>query len=108
MIPRKKIINNNNGRGKAKCEKCGRIVRVRHIIYYKGLYKCSNCINRMYPPSNKKTINEALEKVYEVKGYKKGNGQMDTKIHVPSILAGKKVRLILIQPKDLNSLNNLK
>lgn len=82
---------------KVECEKCKRKVRSRNVIRFKGKTLCSNCRARiMVGPSNPRIdLKKALGRVYKVKGYLNKKGSVNSKIDVPSILTGKKVKLII-------------
>jgi len=87
---------------KKVCEKCGRKIRIRNVVCFKGKYLCSNCKPKNIPLPFLKgfTLKRALEKEYNVTGYLTKKNSLEAKIHVPSILIGKKVKLILV---DKNS-----
>lgn len=102
-IPHKKLTTRRHNNSKTICEGCKKEVRNKHVVYFKGKYICSNCKIKL--PNSKSmssasqigkpmiTLDEALNKVYKVKRY--GNGSVIGS--VPSILAEKKVKLILVE-----------
>ena len=92
----RKKFKGNKSNAKIECEKCGRIVRSRYVVKFKGKLLCSNCVPRVhYRP--RVSLEKALNKIYEVKGYLNNKNQKIAKIHIPPILSGKKVKLVLIE-----------
>lgn len=87
---------------KLKCDKCGRRKRIRNVVYYRGKYLCSNCKPGLiqFPYKKGFTLKRSLEKEYNVTGYLDKSNRLHAKIHVPSILIGRKVKLVLV---DKNS-----
>lgn len=81
---------------KIKCDKCGRIKRSRYIVQFKGKFLCSDCKPRINV-SHRRTIEQALNKVYGVRGYMAKNGSVSAVINVPSVMAGRKVKLVLVK-----------
>lgn len=88
---------------KGFCQVCGRHTRIKSISFHKGFFKCHNCMMR--EPNSRsmqsastigrtsKTLEQALNKVYEVHAYPTKKGGLVCMIHVPSVLALKRVKL---------------
>lgn len=109
-IPKNRIFRTQASCGKAICQKCFLSRRVRHMTYYKGRYLCYTCrkkelghkimssvcsVGRSYID-----LQTALNKTYEVKMYvsknnKSGDKQRSCLIHLPSVLAGRKIKIVL-------------
>lgn len=83
---------------KQVCEKCGKKKRVRHVVYFKGKYLCSDCKPKLNIGSHKGYISleQALSRVYEVKGYIDKRNHVQQKLNVPSILIGHRIKLVLV------------
>jgi ribosomal protein L36 len=92
---------------KSKCEKCKIIRRVNRLSMFKGKLLCSSCkvktrlsksmncvINRKFPVGRRKYLNEALNKIYKVRGY--DYGCPTAVLSLPSVLANRKVKLVLV------------
>jgi len=43
----KNKIKKYKGNPKAKCDGCGRLLRTRHLIQFKGKILCRNCRNKL-------------------------------------------------------------
>ncbi len=93
-----------NNNSKAICDGCNKEIRNRHISYIKGKNLCTAC-KRKTPSSrllrSASTIRvplfskeRALNKIYEVKTYHRGEGKYYCLINLPIILSGCKLKLI--------------
>lgn len=80
---------------KIKCEKCGRIRRSRYITHFKGKLLCSDCKPKMQL-GKRISLELALNKTYLIKEYIDKKGSIHAQISIPSVLAGKKVKLVVI------------
>jgi len=90
-------------RQKNKCDECSRYFR--NLILVKGKFICRNCFKKYpnYMSANNSphswhlTLERALNKIYEIKGYKdKKRKHFYGYRHFPKILIGHKVKLILV------------
>ena len=122
VVSKKKFVSHRYKKGdmikgeshyaKGRCNNCGKVCMVKGLIYFKGKHLCASCrlarpeqrefdsIIGLMNPTRKFSLQEALQKTYVVKGYLhsvKGKDQMQCVISVPSVLASKKVKLILIK-----------
>jgi len=87
------------------CEECGHMIR--QIRYFKGKYYCYNCYMKhakkmseygeFFEPPAIKTLDEALNKIRIVRGYINNRGTLYANISLPSVLVGKKIKLILVE-----------
>ena len=108
----RRLSKNAMMKGEAKntkgfCQVCGSTARVKNIIFHKGSFKCHTCMMRT--PNSRlmqsastigrigKTLEQALNKVYEVHAYPTKKGGLVCMIHVPSVLALKRVKLQVIE-----------
>ena len=70
------------------------------------IYLCSICKPKTKTPflnkGKKFTLKKALNKTYQVRGYISKNGSIKASISVPSILAGRKVKVKLPPPNSLS------
>lgn len=87
----------------SKCSECGRNTKST-IIGKKGFVckECSNKYKTMIRVDRKSlqpkiTLEDAMEKTYEIKGYKNTKGRISCVIHTPQILIGKRVKFILAE-----------
>ncbi len=90
--------------GKAKCDKCGKIKRIRNLIFFKGEYICHECKMKIKTASMMKqfpvmiSLNEVLRKIYKVHLNFHGDGKYAyCNCSFPKILAGKKFKITLIE-----------
>ena len=112
MKYKKDFVKGKNALAKSKCDVCKRYVRIRHLIYFKGKYRCNNCLQKTksYREMQKIgligkpliSLKEALKKTYTIIGYftKKRSQHYyspNCVIAVPSVLYNKKVKLKLIK-----------
>lgn len=89
-----KKFKGNKANAKIECERCGRIVRSRYAIKFKGKLLCNNCVPRVnYRP--RVSEEQALNKIYKVRGYLNEKGHRTAHINVPPILSGARVKLII-------------
>ena len=83
----------------SECSECG--ANTKSTLFGKDGFVCKSCYNH-----NKEMINigdrrpimsleKALEKTYEVRGYPNTNGRLQVVISCPQILIGRKVKLVL-------------
>lgn len=107
---RMKKVKSKKQNSKIVCEKCKKTKRSRHIIYFKGKYLCKNCISVIGNVGflcNQISFEEALNKIYEVKGYKqKTRATIMATCTFPSILVGHKFK-IMLQDKKLKKENSI-
>lgn len=88
---------------KLKCDSCEKLRRRRGMIVYKGKFYCGVCkakfrtnVSPVHNPHI--SLEEALNKIYEIKGYlNKKNGCLSSHQSFPSILIGHKVKLVLVK-----------
>jgi hypothetical protein len=85
---------------KIKCDECGEKKRSRTVIKFKGKHLCGDCmgkyrIGNLGVTSNEVSFEEALNRIYEVKGYKcKSNRTIIATCSFPSVLIGQKIKVI--------------
>lgn len=89
---------------KYPCPGCKKMFNSKSLVRFKGLFICGTC-RRSTPGSKAQeavqsmrlvvSLEKALEKTYEVKTYSKTN-----LIHVPSIMQGRKVKLVLVEEEN--------
>ena len=80
------------------CEDCGRQMRRFRVMEKKYVcYSCSRKYINVIGSANPLTLEKALNKVYEIKGYVNGQGQMIAYRSFPTTLIGHKVKLLLIK-----------
>lgn len=109
------IIRNKIGPTKMVCNGCNKAKRPRHIIKYKGEYLCTSCMSKL--PSARETrsiegllrgntgrpttkLDKALNKIYTVRSYMKKDGVgINCSIGLPSVFAGKKVKISIVEEK---------
>ena len=107
QAPSKKYTRKRRACSKMRCEGCKETFRVRGLILIKGKFLCHNC-RRKTPTSRIQesavsigrgyiTLDEALNRVYEIKRYNNSNGS----ITFPSCLAEKFVMLTLVNPEEV-------
>jgi len=81
---------------KRKCNGCRKIRKLRK---YKNLLLCWSCYSKRIHilPCGKKfeTLEEALAKTYEIKGYLDKNSYIHAFLNPPQILIGHKIKLVL-------------
>lgn len=86
------------------CDKCK--TEVKHIWTYKGESLCRKCYRKRVtviggpcPWARRKTLKEALDKVYDVKGYgyvrKDGSRCISAILNVPPVMIGRRIKLVL-------------
>ena len=85
---------------KIKCDKCNKVMRSRHITQTKNGFLCSNCRRNISTNLGKAntmvTFDEAINRIYEVKGYK-NKIYLQGNVCFPAILIGHKFKINLIQ-----------
>ncbi|MFW9872023.1 MAG: hypothetical protein ACFFG0_02900 [Candidatus Thorarchaeota archaeon] len=109
-IPTKKLESKKQNSSKARCDKCGNLYRVRGLVKFKGKFLCGNCRKQLptfraqvnasnyIKPTNLKTIEEVLNKVYEVKYYINKRGYRNGYIQsFPKCMIGKKFKIVLVK-----------
>jgi len=107
MTTKKRIkIRKVNG-SKAICDNCNKLRRVRNMICFKGKYLCGQCKSKTESALRQLsacqigkpyyTLEEALNKVYNVYTYFSEKKGRSCQIGLPSILSGKKVKLVLVE-----------
>lgn len=83
------------------CQNCKHKIRKHGISWFKGKFLCPRCKARasILMPFVKDPISlgEALARTYKIRNYKNKKGYIQAWRTFPSILAGKKVRLILVK-----------
>jgi hypothetical protein len=87
---------------KHTCQKCG--LNYRKMYNMKnGLSVCWKCSRKDYnkmriPYANPRiTLQEALDRVYEVRGYLSKNNYPITHVSIPTILIGRKFKIVLVK-----------
>lgn len=112
------LLKRKNGNSKIKCDGCGKIKRVRHIIQFKGKFLCNICINNLpqnriqqsatqiLSGCNKKTMEQALSKIYLFKGYYQKGIYEKCAMAFPTILIGHKIKLVLADEEMDNDRKN--
>lgn len=85
-----------------KCDKCGKFHSSRNTIFFKSKYLCVICRQKNSatdcPIPIMYTLKEALEKVYKINiSFGKGGKYAYCRCYFPKILAGKKVKLVLVE-----------
>ena len=85
-----------------KCDDCLKITK--RSWRYKGSFYCYLCYRKrckmMDNPLGSKpyfNLEQALNRVYEVKGYMSNENKILARLHLPQILTGHKVRLVLVK-----------
>ena len=85
---------------KSNCEGCNRIYNIKSLRIIKGEFLCYHCIKpKTKMPQIRYPIiklEQALEKIYEVRGYLRKDGGIAPQIITPQILIGHKVKLVLV------------
>lgn len=81
------------------CDKCNK--KAKKLRVYKGKFYCYSCYNKLiikmpFPPQCIK-LKDALNKVREVRCI--GTINPFGSIHLPRVLIGKKVKLVLLEKK---------
>jgi hypothetical protein len=111
MMPHSKIQVRRINSSQAICDGCKKLVRVRHMAKYNNKYLCHNCMHKTDSSRIMQsacsigkpiyTLEKALNKVYPIKTYLHRDTQISSMIGVSNILAGRKVKLILVdeEPK---------
>jgi hypothetical protein len=101
---------------KTICDGCKKLMRVRNMSFIEGKYLCYKCrqktdsFKKMYSSSQlgkpAHTLEQALNRIYEVKTYNKNKNESNPRslISVPNVLANKKVRLILVDDKEIKKM----
>ena len=97
---------------KKLCSDCS--LKYRKLRVYKQKMLCWNCYRKSVswmpsPGQSIVTLEKALERVYEIRGYlNKNSTRLVTYCSFPSILIGHKVRLILCddEPKEKGEKNH--
>jgi len=89
---------------KHKCDLCSN--KSNNTVVYKGKELCKSCYRRtmikclsLNSVHKRKTIEQALNKIYEIRGYgikRNGRGFIRAVCSFPAILIGHKVKLVLI------------
>ena len=86
---------------KSTCMECNKYTR--KFRSYKDMYLCYQCyikkVNMIEDWGNqktRKTLKQALDKTYEIKGYLSISGRIHSAIQFPQILIGHKVKLVLV------------
>ena len=109
MMPQKRMLKRKKNRSKSKCDGCKKIIRMRHIVKFKGRFLCYVCrqkllTQRLQESASDKlsdrlkiTLKEALEKTYMIHGYLTKKGSIIAQRTFPSILVGHKVKLVLVK-----------
>jgi len=105
-----KFRNKRSLRGENYCDICWKTTRTSGLRKFKGKYYCNSCymklssvrdmqsISDMIHKKNKKTLKEALSKVYRVRTYSKNKGQgFYCQLSLPSVMKDKKVRFVLVK-----------
>jgi len=87
-----RLINNRT------CQNCDNKVRSFHI--FKGKFLCYKCYRKQVhiipnPSPHRKTMEEVLNKVYEIKGYINKNGSIKNQLNLPQVLIGHKIKISL-------------
>lgn len=101
------------GPNKMKCDECGNLRRSRNVVRHKSKFLCFTCrqklpstrlqksISQSLNPDARKTLKEALNRVYEVKPYVSKKGKLIAGgISPPQILIGRKVKFVLVDEED--------
>ena len=113
IMPKKRMKKDKSNYHKAECDECGKNPRVRNVIKFKGRFLCKNCRSKILSyriqqsasekikPTVAYTFEEAINKVYEIKGYLTKNARIRSVISCPQILIGHKVKLVLVNEKDI-------
>ena len=82
---------------KKPCSICG--LKWRRLIVYHGKILCYKCYRKnstWLPGRGKgKTLKQVLEKTHEVKGYLNKNNSIHCCVNLPSIMVGRKIKIIL-------------
>jgi hypothetical protein len=95
-------IRSKKQNNKIKCEGCGKKKRSRTVIKFKGKQLCGACMNKYrignidLPSRNSKQVSfkEAINKIYEIKGYKCKNHSIIATCSFPTILIGQRIKII--------------
>jgi hypothetical protein len=87
-----------------KCDLCSKKVSLHSSKLAKGKRICYYCSRNFPHPQPlllpKITLKEALRKIRTVRFRRMNNGYISGCINVPTILAGRKVRLVLAKEKE--------
>lgn len=97
-----------NGKNKIQCDSCGKLVRVRGVIFYKGKFLCFKCMQNeksvklmnKIKKRNCISLPEALQRVYTPKAY---DHQSSCDLKVPYCLKGEKLKLVLLSSGRLKN-----
>lgn len=86
-----------------KCEECRKQVRHKKIKRFASLWLCWNCYRRKVhiihvgQTQSKLTLKQALDKTYDLHAYLDKNRGLVVTRSFPSILAGHKVKLLIVE-----------
>ena len=93
-----------NGKEMIECDGCNKkYKRLRHFRMFKGKWLCSNCfMGKAHKIGNfgvhtGMSYEKAVNKIYEVQGYKCKNGRIQCSVNFPSILTGHKFKIVVIK-----------
>jgi len=110
QIPKNRIEVKKKANSKARCDGCNKLYRTKNIISFKGKFLCRKCRSKLdtfrYQMSasnyicktNNKTIEQILNKVYEIKGYVTKKGYLKSRvISFPRCMINRKFKIILVK-----------
>jgi len=81
---------------KKSCESCG--LKYNKLRKFKGENLCFKCYRKKaHIIGNNDSLDEALNKVRTVKGWKNGKNGRKGVMGIPTILIGRKVKLVLVE-----------
>lgn len=85
---------------KKKCDNCE--LSYNKVTIYKGKMLCKKCLNKIDTITvgnirNGYSLEGALNKVYEVKGYLTKSNNLISMISFPQILIGHKFKIVLVE-----------
>ena len=107
--PKHLLRKRKKGQSKIKCDDCGNLVRVRHVIRLKGKFLCTNCKNKLLSyrlqasassilnSPARKSLKKALSQIYEIHGYLLKDNRIIGVRSFPQVLIGRKVKLRLVK-----------
>lgn len=112
-MPRKRFEKSQKAYSKARCDSCNKLMRIRHLVQFKGKFLCRCCRNKLptfriqmsasqyLNKTNYKTIEQVLNKVYEVKSYTDKRGYRRSFVQsLPKCMEGRHFKIILVEDEN--------
>lgn len=102
-----RIVIHRKGNSKVLCDECKQLARIRSLTFYKGKYYCTRCKQKLQSfrmgqsvtqlGIPKISLEEALNRVYEIKTYYRKDGSPQCHLHFSSALSGKKIKIVVVE-----------